>query len=344
MCPYGKYTNFTNASSSLCLYLDPICTRFPGPADKAIVEIWGSTPHSPSFLFLMSFFRSFLYNPVIRDIVRRRMHLRPDHAVRDLPTLHAFIRAHPLGVITTSLPSENFPTLQCSHIPWVLDSGSEDPEPTNGGNGSNKALLGILRGHIARANPQTKAILEAVSSDPSTTGSILGEEVLVIFTSPTDHYITPNFYVESKPATGKVAPTWNYAAVQVYGRARIYHSKDESTGVYLHRQLSDLAVLGEEGVMGFGSRSGNGNGNGDGDDKTTTMPWKIEDAPKEYIATLKKNIVGVEIEITRIEGRFKVSQERPVKDRGGVVEGLEKMKTGRARDMADYVKTGVLPR
>lgn len=96
--------------------------------------------------------------------------------------------------------------------------------------------------------------------------------------------------------------------------------------------------------MGFGNGNGNGNGDGDGDNRTTTTPWKIEDAPEEYIATLKKNIVGVEIEITRIEGRFKVSQERPVKDRGGVVEGLEKMETGRARDMADYVKRGVLPK
>ncbi|KGO68406.1 FMN-binding split barrel [Penicillium italicum] len=50
------------------------------------------------------------------------MHLRPDHVVRDLPTLHAFIKQHPLGVLTTSLHSKNHPTLQCSHTPWVLES------------------------------------------------------------------------------------------------------------------------------------------------------------------------------------------------------------------------------
>lgn len=276
------------------------------------------------------------------------MHLRPDHAVRDLATLHAFIRAHPLGVITTSLPSDNFPTLQCSHIPWVLDSeettqSNSNSNPSKGEeNNHDTPSLGVLRGHIARANPQTKALLEAIASDPSTTGSILPEEVLIIFTSPTDHYITPNFYVESKPATGKVAPTWNYAAVQVYGRATIYHSKDTSTGQYLHQQLSDLAVLGEEGIMGYRNGNDNGNGNGNGNGATTT-PWKVEDAPVEYIETLKKRIVGIRIEITRIEGRFKVSQERPVKDRGGVVEGLEEMDTGRARDMAAYVMNGVLP-
>ncbi|KAJ5665681.1 FMN-binding split barrel-related protein [Penicillium maclennaniae] len=273
------------------------------------------------------------------------MHLRPDHAVRDLPTLHAFIRAHPLGIITTSLPSDNFPTLQCSHIPWVLDSETTQSS-CNVSNGeephSSTPFLGILRGHIARANPQTKALLEAISSDPSTTGSILPEEVLIIFTSPTDHYISPNFYIESKPATGKVAPTWNYAAVQVYGRATIYHSKDASTGAYLHQQLSDLAVLGEEGVMGYGKGNGHAHAHAHGN-RAMTMPWKIDDAPVAYIETLKKNIVGIRIDITRIEGRFKVSQERPVKDRGGVIEGLEEMETSRARDMAAYVKSGVLP-
>lgn len=86
-------------------------------------------------------------------------------------------------------------------------------------------------------------------------------------------------------------------------------------------------------------------GDGDGTALPKPMPaaWKIADAPLEYIAALLKNIVGMRIEITRIEGRFKVSQERPVNDRGGVVQGLERM-GGRARDMAEFVKRGkVLP-
>ncbi|KAJ9483051.1 hypothetical protein VN97_g10364 [Penicillium thymicola] len=346
------------------------------------------------------------------------MHLRPDHAVRDLPTLHAFIKQNPLGVLTTSLPLENHPTLQCSHIPWVLDSETtlegelatkaklaDDNTPA-----APHASLGVLRGHIARQNPQSKAIVESVSEsstktislpgafpiisseeEPATsTGHTLPGEVLIVFTSPVDHYITPNFYTESKPATGRVAPTWNYAAVQVYGRATIYHdSTDEQTEVFLRQQLGDLARLGEEGVMGFqdGSAMGSGSddkhgdedGNprqdkdqnhsidrelelnqgvttartgasgarGDGDStalpKLTSAPWKIADAPLEYIVALLKNIVGMKIEITRIEGRFKVSQERPVNDRGGVVQGLERM-GGRARDMAEFVRRGkVLP-
>ncbi|KAJ5949677.1 FMN-binding split barrel-related protein [Penicillium verhagenii] len=289
------------------------------------------------------------------------MHLRPDHAVRDLRTLHAFIRAHPLGVLTTSLPSENHPTLQCSHIPWVLDSDPPiNPKADLTANANTTKLdnhppfLGIMRGHIARANPQSKAMIEAVtearakhtsSSSPDKEqaqgSALLPEDVMIVFTSPVDHYITPNFYTQGKVG-GKVAPTWNYAAVQVYGRARIYHDSNEGgacTGNFLRRQLTDLASLGEEGVMGFrDGRSGTTSpGEADGGEHS---PWKIAEAPKEYIATLLKNIVGMRIEITRIEGRFKVSQERPGADRSGVVEGLEGMQSDRAREMAGFVKSG----
>jgi transcriptional regulator len=338
------------------------------------------------------------------------MHLRPDHAVRDFPTLHAFIQQHPLGIITTSLPSEIHPTLQCSHIPWVLDSEETTPNAQSNkeSNNAEPQSLGILRGHIARQNPQAKAMVDAVlentanrnsgtsipgafptserdlESESEPAGHTLPGEVLIVFTSPVDHYITPNFYTESKPATGKVAPTWNYAAVQVYGRATIYHdAKDANTEQFLRTQLGDLARLGEEGVMGFQDQdqdqdhsqgradaaSDTGTGAGPASaTKTTTntakkvqvnqglsaspetsttegnaaspTPWKIADAPLEYIATLLKNIIGMRVEITRIEGRFKVSQERPVNDRGGVVEGLEGMGSVRASDMALFVKRG----
>ncbi|KAJ5881722.1 FMN-binding split barrel-related protein [Penicillium soppii] len=304
------------------------------------------------------------------------MHLRPDHAIRDLPTLHAFIKQHPLGVLTTSLPSENHPTLQCSHIPWVLDSEVSDFARKNEA-GAPPHSLGTMRGHIARQNPQAKAMVEASESpktssipgafptdetpatNPEPVGHILPGEVLIVFTSPVDHYITPNFYPETKPA-GRVAPTWNYAAVQVYGRATIYHdTKDPQTEIFLRQQLSDLAKLGEEGIMGFqenasGSGSGSQTGSmdsgdgvnqgkdtsGSGSGTASPTPWKIADAPLEYIATLLKNLVGMRIDITRIEGRFKVSQEKGVKDRGGVVEGLEGMGSASAKDMAEFVRRG----
>ncbi|KAJ6000344.1 FMN-binding split barrel-related protein, partial [Penicillium waksmanii] len=296
-------------------------------------------------------------NPRI-TIITRTMHLRAEHAVTDLPTLHTFIRTHPLGVLTTSLPSENFPTLQCSHIPWVLDgvdgAGSAGDETnkqctSKGPNGNrNRKRLGTLRGHIARANPHTKALIEAVTEAGAGTetgpnsvvrqqqqqkqqgdregqsqdededqeqgklegqGQVLPGEVLIVFTSPVDHYITPQFYTASVGSgSGKVAPTWNYAAVQVYGRMVVYHSvKEEATGGVSYSAIG-----------GFGEGWGGGDYGG-------RSPWRIADAPAEYISMLKKGIVGMEVEITRVEGRFKGSQEKGVLDREGVIGGLEEM-------------------
>ncbi|KAJ5403748.1 FMN-binding split barrel-related protein [Penicillium cosmopolitanum] len=309
------------------------------------------------------------------------MHLRAEHAVTDLPTLHTFIRTHPLGVLTTSLPSENFPTLQCSHIPWVLDGVDVD------GDGDAGKNLGTLRGHIARANPHTKALIEAVmeagagvETGPNSVvkqqqkqkqqgdrqgqgqgqdeeedqeqqgklegqgqGQVLPGEVLIVFTSPVDHYITPQFYTASVGSgSGKVAPTWNYAAVQVYGRMVVYHSvKEKATGGVSY------SAIGRFGEGWGGGDYGNGSVGGDeSESEQGRSPWRIADAPVEYISMLKKGIVGMEVEITRVEGRFKGSQEKGVADREGVIGGLEGMGGSRATEMADFVRdmSGGVPR
>lgn len=232
-----------------------------------------------------------------------------------------------------------------------------------------KGNLGTLRGHIARANPHTKALIEAVteaekvgrSTGPNSAidgdaqvqvpvsvqaqgqgqGQVLPGEALIVFTSPVEHYITPQFYSGSV-GSGKVAPTWNYAAVQVYGRMVVHHkTEDSETGEFLTRQLSDLARLGEVDIMGYGneSRSGKGRDKGEGDESGQgRSPWRIADAPVEYISMLKKGIVGMEVEITRVEGRFKGSQEKGVADRDGVIGGLEKMGGWKAREMAGFVR------
>lgn len=292
------------------------------------------------------------------------MHLAPSHAVLDLPTLHAFIKQHPLGLITTSLPSEDYPTLQSSHIPWVLDS--ETSAPPENDEIKSPPSLGVLRGHIYSKNPQGAAMVEASKTyqTPCTPGAfptddttfpednshILPGEVLIVFTSPVNHYISANFYTEKKPS-GRVAPTWNYAAVQVYGRARIYPPQDGQTETFLRQQLGDLAKLSEEGILGFkDSEASSGLGSGaemSGADQgnaggSAPPAWKVADAPPNYIAALLTKIVGMRIEITRIEGRFKVSQERGPRDRSGVVEGLEGMGSPMAKNMAECVKMGGL--
>lgn len=283
------------------------------------------------------------------------MHLAPSHAVLDVPTLHAFIKQHPLGLITTSLPSEDYPTLQSSHIPWVLDSETSAPPETDESKSSES--LGVLRGHIALKNPQGAAMVEAFSNNQTPcipgafptdepratedTDHILPGEVLIVFTSPVDHYISANFYTDKKPS-GRVAPTWNYAAVQVYGRARIYHAQDAQTETFLRRQLDDLAKFSEEGIMGFKAEASSGLGSGAEINGSAPQAWKVSDAPPDYIAALLTKIIGMRIEITRIEGRFKVSQEKGPGDRSGVVEGLEGMGRPMANNMAEFVKMGGL--
>lgn len=245
------------------------------------------------------------------------MYLRTDHVETHIPTLRQFVHDNPLGIITTAIPSKTHPLIQSSHVPWILDV--EDA--------FSETEFGVLRGHMARANPQSKAIVDQLSKSVEQNGvhaegsQYLEEEVLVLFNSPVHSYVTPKFYLETKPATGKVVPTWNYAAVQVYGKARIYHdSKSEATTSYLQKQISDLTVMSETQIMGY------------------KKPWTLDEAPASYVDLLRKAIIGVEIEITRLEGKFKMSQERPVGDRNGVIDGFTDLGTDAGRELAGLVK------
>lgn len=244
------------------------------------------------------------------------MYIRAVHAESSLSVLRQLIRDNPLGLLTTAIKSETYPFLQSSHIPFVLDVDDEASETENG----------RLRGHLARQNPHSKAMIEELTSSPDGKSSqILEQDVLVIFTAQ-HHYITPKFYTETKPATGKVVPTWNYAAAQVYGRAKVYFdAKAEETGEFLGKQIGDLTGHSEKHVM-----------NHVGGDRPSD--WKVTDAPERYVDILKKNIVGIEIEIDRLEGKFKMSQEMGKGDRDGVAEGLYGLDTDVGRQIGDIVK------
>lgn len=161
-------------------------------------------------------------------------------------------------------------------MPWVLDV--EDEENATG------QPRARLRGHLARANPQTKSLIEAVTKISS---NKLQEEVMVLFNDPVHHYVTPKFYIETKPSTGKVVPTWNYSAVQVYGTATIFHeSSSIESQEFLAKQIDDLSKQSEESVFGYTGRNG------------APKAWNVKEAPDTYVALLKKAIVGIEIEIT----------------------------------------------
>ncbi|KAF2663444.1 negative transcriptional regulator [Microthyrium microscopicum] len=246
------------------------------------------------------------------------MYLRDVHAEASLPKLRQLIRKNPLGVLTTAISSKTFPKILSSHIPFLLDIQDEESETE----------LGVLRCHLARMNPQSKTMIEEIESRSATTNAqFLEEEVLVLFTATAQHYVTPKFYKETKPTTGKVVPTWNYAATQVYGRAKIYFdAKSPETRDFLSKQISDLSQYVESSVMGYTGVDG----------KPST--WKVSDAPDRYIDLLQKSIIGMEIEIDRMEGKFKMSQELGEGDRKGVIQGFSDVGSDVGLQIAQLVK------
>jgi transcriptional regulator len=120
------------------------------------------------------------------------------------------------------------------------------------------------------------------------------EECLVVFQGPQD-YVTPSWYA-TKHETAKVVPTWNYATVHAWGRPRVM--KDDA---WLRKQIEDLTVSRES---------------------LRAEPWAVSDAPEDFVVMQMRAIVGIEIPISRIEGKWKMSQNRPEADRAGVISGF----------------------
>ncbi|NKB60342.1 MAG: FMN-binding negative transcriptional regulator [Alphaproteobacteria bacterium] len=121
-----------------------------------------------------------------------------------------------------------------------------------------------------------------------------GKEVLLIFQGQ-QGYITPNWY-PSKHQTGKAVPTWNYVAIHAYGMAETYEDPE--------KLKTHLAAMTDHFESPY------------------AVPWKIDDAPDGFIDGMARAIVGIEIPITRLEGKWKMSQNKSVNDALGVVNGL----------------------
>ena len=132
-----------------------------------------------------------------------------------------------------------------------------------------------------------------------------GQELLVIFQGP-QGYVSPNWY-PSKHLTGKAVPTWNYVAIHAYGTAVTF---DEPAKLQAH-----LAAM------------------TDHFESPNELPWKMADAPADYIAAMCRGIIGIEIRITRLEGKFKLSQNRSEHDAKGVVNGLRAQGDGVMADL-----------
>ena len=135
-------------------------------------------------------------------------------------------------------------------------------------------------------------------------------EALTVFQGP-QAYISPAWY-QTKKETGKVVPTFNYIVVHAYGSLRII--EDEA---WLRGLVERLTTRHESG---------------------RAEPWKVSDAPEDFIKTQLRAIVGIEMPVTRLVGKWKVSQNRPAADREGVVQGLGAMKDANASAMSKLVK------
>lgn len=178
----------------------------------------------------------------------------PDHFREDRPdVLAAAMRDIGFATLVTE-------ALNANHLPMLLQDG-------------------MLRGHVARANPVWKA----------------GEgTALAIFLGP-HAYVSPNWY-PSKAETGKAVPTWNYITVHARGPIRWIQDAD-----WLKSHVTALSSHHES---------------------PRPEPWTIDDAPASYIDGLVRAIVGFELTIESLEGKYKLSQNRPEADQQGVREAF----------------------
>ena len=151
------------------------------------------------------------------------------------------------------------------------------------------APYGTLLGHLARPNPQAR-------------GAVPGVPALVIVQGP-DAYITPNWY-ETKRRTGAVVPTWNYVAVHAYGEVTFFDDPVRLLDIVTRLTDREEARRAAPGMV------------------PGMAPWAVGDAPASFIAGMLKGIVGFALPIARLEGKWKMSQNRPPEDRAGVVAGL----------------------
>ena len=205
------------------------------------------------------------------------MYLPTHFKQEDLKELFDLVENNPLGSLMVVHEGE----IEANHIPLELDRSVDEK--------------GVLRGHIAKANPLFTLLENAQSA-------------YVIFHAD-QSYISPNWY-EGKQEHHRVVPTWNYRVVHVKGKIR--KVEDDK---YLRGVLARLTRTHEA---------------------TQPLPWKMGDAPNDFIAEQLEKIVAIEIKIDSIIGKFKVSQNRRAVDAGNVAQALENKNTQMAESVRRY--------
>ena len=194
------------------------------------------------------------------------------------------------AVVPATLITHGVDGFRASILPMLFD-------PDDGPNG-------MLRGHLARGNPQWREIEASNGAGGEGAG-----EALAIFDGP-DAYVSPAWY-EEKRLTGKVVPTWNYVTIQAHGTITTIHDAD-----WLIPHVGRLVARHEAG---------------------RAHPWALTDAPADYVATQARAIVGLELRIARLEAKAKLSQNRSDADIAGAIEGLS-MGTPDERAVAEAMR------
>lgn len=156
--------------------------------------------------------------------------------------------------------------------------------------------LGCLRAHIARANPLWQQARD-------------GDQVLVIFQG-SQGYLSPNWY-PSKHETHRQVPTWNYQVVHVHGELLFHDDERYVRGVVARLTREHEQRTGEP------------------------RPWRMTDSDADYIDGMLKAIVGIEIRISRIVAKSKLSQNKELRDRRGAVDALQSHNEQLAKAMRD---------
>jgi transcriptional regulator len=206
------------------------------------------------------------------------MYIPAANRVSDPAKINEFIHANGFATLVTT--GRNGPW--ASHLPFVYD------EEEGGGR---------LRCHMARGNEQWQHF----ESNP---------DILCIFLGP-HSYVSPSWY------TVKVAvPTWNYASVHVYGKAKL---EDDA---FLLKVIQDTTIKYESKMP---------------------VPWKME-LPQDYVAGMMRAIVGFSIQITKVEAKFKLGQGRSKEDQLGTLAGLERSGSLDSLSLANFIKAqGTIP-
>lgn len=164
--------------------------------------------------------------------------------------------------------------------------------------------------HFAAIENSYGVLRGHVARSNSIWSDLQNEEVLAIFHGP-ESYVSPSWYA-TKKETGKVVPTWNYAVVHAHGALSVIDDP-----AWIRTQLEALTDQQEE---------------------PHSKPWAVADAPHEYAQILLEAVVGIEIKITKLSGKWKVSQNQPPQNQAGVISGLDGLKQPEAVAMADLMK------